>query len=100
MSLRTRLPDSYHVLFGPENSAIWLAAIVGLSLSFAALLLIQQQLEAHRMLDFEWVAHNRIRALNHGLDSSLLAVTMLREHVIAAGEVEGEGSGVSPCSGC
>ena len=79
------------LLFDPENSAIWLAAIVGLSLSFAALLLIQQQLEAHKMLDFEWVAHNRIRALSHGLDNSMLAVTTLRDHVIASGGVDGEG---------
>ena len=78
-------------LFGAENSAIWLVAIVGLSLSFAALLLIRQQLEAHKMLDFEWVAHNRIRALNHGLDNSMLAVTTLRDHVIASGRVDAEG---------
>jgi len=43
------------------------------------------------MLDFEWVAHNRIRALNHGLDNSMLAVTMLEDHVIASGRVDGEG---------
>ena len=79
------------LLFDPENSAIWLAAIVGLSLSFAALLLIRQQLDAHKMLDFEWVAHNRTRALNHGLDNSMLAVTTLRDYVIASGGVDEKG---------
>jgi len=91
MKPRPRLSDPSRQLFGPENSAIWLVAIVGLSLSFAALLLIRQQLEAHKMLDFEWVAHNRIRALNHGLDNSLLAVVALRDHVIASGRVDEQG---------
>jgi len=77
MSTRKPSPDPSRLLFVPEHSAVWLAAIVGLSLSFAALLLIRQQLDAHEMLDFEWVAHNRIRALSHGLDNSLLAITTL-----------------------
>ncbi len=91
MSQSKRSPDPSRLLFAPEHGAIWLAAIVGLSLSFAALLLIRQQLEAHKMLDFEWVAHNRIRALNHGLDNSMLAVTALRDHVIASGRVDAQG---------
>lgn len=91
MSQRKQSPDPFHFLFGPRDSAIWLVAIVGLCLSFAALLLIQQQLDAHKMLDFEWVAHNRTRALSHGIDNSMLAVTTLRDHVIASGGVDGEG---------
>ncbi|MGB5409149.1 MAG: CHASE domain-containing protein [Thiogranum sp.] len=91
MSPRNQQPNPTRLLFDPENSAIWLAAIVGLSLSFAALLLIRQQLDAHKMLDFEWVAHNRIRALSHGLDNSVLAVTTLRDHLIASGGVDEEG---------
>ena len=91
MSPRKQQSNPARLLFNPENSAIWLAAIVGLSLSFAALMLIQQQLDAHKMLDFEWVAQNRIRALSHGLENSMLAVTTLRDHVIASGEVDGEG---------
>lgn len=88
---QTKWPsDPFRLLFGAENSAIWLVAIVGLSLSFAALLLIRQQLDAHKMLDFEWVAHNRIRALRHGLDNSMLAVTALRDHVIVSGRVDAE----------
>ncbi|MCU7941591.1 MAG: CHASE domain-containing protein [Candidatus Thiodiazotropha sp. (ex Cardiolucina cf. quadrata)] len=90
MSQGKRISDPFRLLFGGENSAIWLVAVVGLSLSFAAMLLMRQQLEAHNMLDFEWVAHNRIRALTHGIDNSMLAVTTLRDHVIASGEVKGE----------
>lgn len=85
MSAKNRLPDSYRLLFGTENSMIWLVAIVGLGLSLAALLLIQQQLEAHKMLDFEWVAHNRTRALEHGIDNSILAVETIRDHISASG---------------
>ncbi len=86
-----RIHDPFRLLHGPENSAVWLAAIVGLSLSFAALLLIQQQLEAHKMLDFEWVAHNRVRALNYGMDNSLLAVAALRDHVMASESINAQG---------
>ncbi|MEA3290982.1 MAG: hypothetical protein U9Q71_01530 [Pseudomonadota bacterium] len=32
---------------------IWLVTVVGLGLSLAALLLIRQQLEAHKLLDFD-----------------------------------------------
>lgn len=85
MRVKNRLPDSYRLLFGTENSMIWLVAIVGLGLSLAALLLIQQQLEAHKMLDFEWVAHNRTRALEHGIDNSILAVETIRDHISASG---------------
>ena len=93
MSAKTGSPHSSHLLFAPEYSAIWLVAIVGLGLSFAALLLIRQQLEAHRMLDFEWVAHNRIRALNHGLDNSVLAISTTQDHIRASGGVTGNGRG-------
>jgi len=91
MSRKKASSEHTRLLFVPENSAIWLVAIVGLSLSFAALLLIQQQLEAHKILDFEWVAHNRIRALNHGPDNSLSAITTLRDHLVASGRVDGDG---------
>lgn len=90
MNKKDGFPTSPAALLGSENSAIWLAAIVGLSLSFAALLLIQNQLEAHKLLDFEWVAHNRIRALSHGLDNSMLAVTTMRDHLVAHGHVDDE----------
>ena len=76
------------LLFKTEFRAIWLVAIVGLSLSFAALWLIREQLDAHKLLDFEWVAHNRIRAINHGVESSLLAVTNIRDLYAASNDVE------------
>ncbi len=41
------------------------------------------------MLDFEWVAHNRIRAINHGLDNSMLAVETLTDHVVATHPFDG-----------
>jgi len=91
MSQRKRLLDSFRFLLGPKNNAIWLVAIVGLSLSISALLLIQHQLEAHKMLDFEWVARNRIRALSYVIDNSMLAVTTIRDHVTASGGVDEEG---------
>ncbi|MCU7930311.1 MAG: CHASE domain-containing protein [Candidatus Thiodiazotropha sp. (ex Codakia rugifera)] len=90
MNQRNRITDPSRLLLGPENSVIWLVAIIGLSLSFTSMLLMRQQLEAHNILDFEWVARNRIRALNHGIDSSMLAVITLRDHVIASGGVGGK----------
>lgn len=84
------MTDPSRLLLGPENSVIWLVAIIGLSLSFTSMLLMRQQLEAHNILDFEWVARNRIRALNHGIDNSMLAVITLRDHVIASGGVGGK----------
>ena len=91
MREKNRLRDFFRLPFDLENRTIWLVAIIGLSLSFAALQLMRQQLEAHKMLDFEWVAHNRIRALNHGIDNSLLAVTTIRDHVIASDGVDDKG---------
>jgi hypothetical protein len=84
-------PDYSRLLFDTDNSAIWLVAIVGLSLSLVALLLIRQQLAAHEMLDFEWVAHNRIRALSHGMDNSILAVTTTRDHITASEKMDADG---------
>lgn len=71
-----------------EQNAIWLVALIGLTLSLAALWLIRQQLEAHRLLDFEWVAHNRTRALNHGIDNGLSAIESVRDFFLASSEVD------------
>ncbi len=81
------LLDSERLLFTTEHRAIWLVAIVGLSLSLAALWLINQQLDAHKLLDFEWVAHNRIRAIDHDVDKGLLAVTSIRDFYRVSGDV-------------
>ena len=91
MSQTSQSNPSSGFLRGPQNSVIWLVAIVGLSLSLAALVLIQQQLAAHKILDFEWVAHNRVRALNHGFDNNLLAITTLHDHITASGDAHRDG---------
>jgi PAS domain S-box-containing protein len=91
MRQSNRPHDFFRLPFDLKNSSIWLVAIIGLSLSFAAMLLMRQQLEAHKRLDFEWVALNRIRALKYGIDNSLLAVATLRDHVIASGGVDEKG---------
>lgn len=87
---QTRPPDSERLLFAAEHSAIWLVAIVGLSLSLAALWLIRQQLAANQLLDFEWVAHNRVRAISHGIDNGLRAVTTIRDLYAASDQVAPE----------
>ncbi len=91
MAKQPRPRFSTRLALTAENHAIWLVAIVGLSLSVAALLLIQQQLDAHKLLDFEWESRNRIRALSHGIDISMLAVTTVQDHVLASGQVDAKG---------
>ena len=91
MRQETEFSTQLRYLRPPQNSAIWLVAIVGLSLSLAALVLIQQQLEAHKMLDFDWVAHNRIRAVSHGLDNNLIAIATLRDHIASSDSVDPTG---------
>lgn len=66
-------------IFKAEHYAVWLVAIIGVSLSLAALWLINLQLEAHKRLDFEWVAHNRIRAIGHGIDNAISAVSTIHD---------------------
>ncbi len=73
-----------------EHSAIWLVAIIGLSLSWAALWMIQQQLDAHKQLDFDWVAHNRIRAVNQGIENGLGAIETVGDVVRGMQHVDSE----------
>ncbi|MEJ1374969.1 MAG: hypothetical protein RPT94_08100, partial [Candidatus Sedimenticola sp. (ex Thyasira tokunagai)] len=87
MPTESREPNTARLVFTAEYNAIWLVVIIGLSLSLAALWLIRQQLDAHKLLDFEWVAHNRIRAINHGIDNGLLAVTTIRDFYKASDEI-------------
>jgi PAS domain S-box-containing protein len=82
--------DATRPLFSAEHMAIWLVAVIGLSLSWAALWVIQQQLVAHKLLDFEWVAHNRVRALEHGIDRGLEAMTTVRGLYLVSDRVERE----------
>ncbi|MCP4041849.1 MAG: PAS domain S-box protein [Gammaproteobacteria bacterium] len=79
--------DSVSFPLVQEQAAIWIVACVGLSLSWAALWVIQQQLDAHKQLDFEWVAHNRTRALDHGLQRGLEAVTSIHDLFLASEDV-------------
>ncbi|MBW2593105.1 MAG: PAS domain S-box protein [Deltaproteobacteria bacterium] len=71
-----------------EYTAIWLVAIIGLILSWAGLWVIKQQLDTNKRLDFEWVAHNRTRALKHGIERNLEAVTTVRDLCLASEKIE------------
>ncbi len=85
--LQHYLSGAYRSLLGLEKGAVWIVAIVGLGLSFAALLLIRQQLEVNRLLDFQWAAQNRVRALTYHIDNSLLAVTTISDHILIFGDI-------------
>ena len=67
-----------------EYTAVWIVAIIGLILSWAGLWVIKQQLDTNKRLDFEWVAHNRTRALKHGIERNLEAMTTLRDLCLAS----------------
>ncbi len=82
--------DANRPFFSPEHTAIWLVAVIGLSLSWAALCMIQQQLAAHKLLDFQRVAHNRLRTLRHGVDTGLQAMTTVRDLYRISEQVEEE----------
>jgi PAS domain S-box-containing protein len=71
-----------------EYTAIWIVAIIGLILSWTGLWVIKQQLDTNKRLDFEWVAHNRTRALKHGIERNLEAVTTVRDLCLASEGVE------------
>ncbi len=73
-----------------EPVAIWMVACIGLVLSWAALWLIQQQLDAHKQLDFEWVSHNRTRALNHEIQRVLEAATSIRDLFLVSEDIDRE----------
>lgn len=60
-----------------EYATIWLVACVGLTLTILGFALLRRQLETHRIVEFEWVVHNRIRALETGIRRSLDAVQSL-----------------------
>lgn len=76
-----------------EHTAIWIVACVGLVLSWAAMGIVRQQLVAHELLDFQWVAKNRIRAVEHGVKSGLQAVSALRDLYLVIEDVSPEDFG-------
>lgn len=80
--------ESPRLLLTTEYSAIWLVIVIGFTLSLAALWLIHGQLEGHKNIEFEWVAHNRIRAIDHGIENGLLAITSIRDYFEASDVVE------------
>ena len=88
MKARYSASESPRLLLTTEYGAIWLVIVIGFTLSLAALWLIHGQLEAHKNIEFEWVAHNRIRAINHGVDNGLLAIANIRDYFEASGVVE------------
>ena len=67
-----------------------MVALIGLSLSWAALWIIQEQLNLHTRQEFEWVSHNRVRALKHGIERDLEAVTVLRDLYHGSDKVNAE----------
>ena len=54
-------------------------AIVGIFFSFAAYWIVDNQIETKQKTEFEWVAHNRNRALKEGIGNTLTAVTSLHD---------------------
>jgi PAS domain S-box-containing protein len=70
-----------------EYSTIWLVACVGLALSLLGFGMLRRQLEVHKSVEFEWVGHNRYRALENGIDSGLEAVRSLADLVRFSAEL-------------
>jgi len=79
--------DSTLVSFIKEHTAIWLVACLGVALSGATLWIVEQVLQAHRSLEFEWVAHNRISAVKQGIKNGLNAVEAIRDLYLSSQEV-------------
>ncbi len=71
-----------------EYSTIWLVACVGLALSLLAFGMLRRQLEVHRNVEFEWVGHNRYRALENGIGNGLEAVRSLADLVRFSGDLQ------------
>jgi len=88
MNQKHSVTESPRLLFTLEYRAIWLVIVIGFTLSLGALWLIHGQLDAHKNTEFEWVAHNRIRAINHGIDNGLLAIANIRDYFEASDVVE------------
>lgn len=88
MKVGTAAASSSRRIFTGEYRVVVLVALIGVSLSVAALWLIRDQLQAHKALEFEWVVHNRVGALSKGIDNGLLAVASLRDYFSAAGAAD------------
>ena len=73
-----------------EYMAAWFAAAMGLVLSLVTFWGVQQQLHAHELLEFKWVAQNRHRALYKAIDNSLQAVRSIRDLFLVSEQVPQE----------
>ncbi len=70
--------------------AAWSVAVLGTLLSLGAFWFIQQELDAHKLLEFQWVAENRHRALNKEIVNELKAVESIRDFFLVSGQVTRE----------
>jgi PAS domain S-box-containing protein len=71
-----------------DYSTIWLVACVGLALSLLGFGMLRRQLEAHRDVEFEWVGHNRYRALENGIWRGLEAGRSVADQVLFGADLE------------
>jgi PAS domain S-box-containing protein len=65
-------------------------ALLGVLLSLGAFRLVQNQLNTHQLLEFQWVAENRHRALSKEIDNELEAVESVRDLFLVSDRVTGE----------
>lgn len=70
--------------------AAWAVAVVGTLLSLGAFRLVEHQLDAHKMLEFRWVAENRHRALKKQVDTELEAIESIRDLFLVSEQVTRE----------
>ena len=73
--------------------AAWATAVLGLLLSLGAFWMIHQQLKAHKLLEFKWVAENRNRILNKEINSELEAIESVRDLFLVSERVSREDFG-------
>ena len=80
--------ESPRLLLTTEYSAIWLVIVIGFTLSLAALWLIRGQLDSTKDIEFGWVAQNRVRTINSGIDNGLRAISNISDFFDASGVVD------------
>jgi len=82
-----------------DLTPLWIVAGVGVLLSVTAFLVIQHQLNAHKRVEFEWVARERIRAVSHEIDRVIDATNITRSvyritEQVSSGDFQYMASGV------
>lgn len=73
--------------FTRDNFSIGVVAVLGLMGSISAFSHLHQQLESRRLIEFEWLTHERHRALQRGVERGLEAVTTLHALFLTADEI-------------